>query len=80
MTRRSRYYAYAAKAGGVIWMTRTMHDFVQSRPHTIGHHQCTHYLGQTQLMTMDEWRQTRGLRSKGAAAGNGAQGPQSLQA
>ena len=80
MTRRARYYAYASRFEGMIWMSKTLHDALQARPHTIGYHQCTHYMGQSQLMTREEWRQARSARSRGDDAAAVAQGPQSLQA
>jgi hypothetical protein len=66
MSRRTRYYGYAARGGGVIWLTRSLHAFVQERPHTVGHHQCTHYLGQTRLMSLEEWRDTRRVKATAA--------------
>lgn len=70
MSRRSRYYAYAANWGGVLWMSKDTHRFLQERPHTIPHHQCTHYLGQSQLMTREEWWEGRRVRSPNAIALN----------
>ena len=64
-TRRHRYYAWACRSGGVLWMSKPIHDAMQCRPHTIPLHHCSHYLGKTRLMTQAQWLEERRQRSQG---------------
>lgn len=60
-TRRRRYYAYEARLGGVLWLNRSNHDFIEKRPHTVGHFQCTKFTGDSRLMTVEEFKRAREL-------------------
>ena len=55
-SRRQRYYAYALRAGGTLWLGRTLHALLQERPHAVTRHQCSHYLGKSRLLTPEECR------------------------
>lgn len=62
--RRQRYYAYTARQGGVLWINKSTHAFIQSRPHTVSHFQCKEFTTWTMLMTeveakaeLEQWRE-----------------------
>jgi hypothetical protein len=70
--RRHRYYAYQARFGdGVMWMDRIAHQAMTRMPCKIPLYQCSRYLGQSQLMTADEWKGARLARARQQQKGRG---------
>lgn len=62
---RHRYYAYQARFGDqIMWMDRIAHQAMTRMPSKIPLYQCSRYLGQSQLMTADEWKGVRLDRSR----------------
>lgn len=57
--RRSRYYAYEARQGGVLWMDGTFHKMMLKRPNTVAYFQCKTFTGESRLMSMAEFKAER---------------------